>query len=207
VTLVATSNIPPDLLYENGLQRARFLPAIDLIKQHTQVVNVDGGVDYRLRALERAEIFHWPLDSEADVSLQSSFASLAPEEGQRGGWIEINNRPIAVRAVADDVLWCDFSELCDGPRSQNDYIELSRIYHAVLISGVPVMRADQDDVARRFINLVDEFYDRQVKLILSAEADIGALYQGTRLGFEFQRTQSRLLEMQSKTYLAQAHRP
>lgn len=207
VTLVATSNIVPELLYENGLQRARFLPAIDLLQEHTEVVNVDSGIDYRLRALEKAEIFHYPLDRQADESLTASFESLAPEPGESNVTIEIEGREIAARRVADDVLWCDFRALCDGPRSQNDYIELARIYHAVLVSDVPVMAGSSDDMARRFINLVDEFYDRNVKLILSAEAGIDELYTGSNLAFEFERTKSRLIEMQSHEYLARAHKP
>ena len=207
VTLVATSNIVPDQLYKDGLQRARFLPAIELINKYTEIVNVDSGVDYRLRTLEQAEIFHFPLDDEAHTSLQSSFQALAPEPGHPREGIEVNGRPISTKSVADDVLWCDFVSLCDGPRSQNDYIELARIYHAVLVSDVPVMGAAQDDMARRFINMVDEFYDRNVKLIMSAEAPIDQLYSGGKLEFEFKRTCSRLLEMQSTEYLARAHRP
>lgn len=207
VTLVATSNIVPDQLYKDGLQRARFLPAIALLNKYTQVVNVDSGIDYRLRALEQAEIYHSPLDEAAETSLAQSFASLAPEAGEQDVDIDINERPIHARRVADDVLWCDFRALCDGPRSQNDYIELARIYHAVLVSGVPKMGAAQDDIARRFINLVDEFYDRNVKLIMSGETGIDELYAGGRLEFEFQRTRSRLLEMQSREYLARPHRP
>lgn len=211
VTLVATSNIVPDQLYKDGLQRARFLPAIALLNKYTLVVNVDSGIDYRLRALEQAEIYHSPLDAAAESSLEHSFVSLAPElgehPGREGGEIDINGRPIPVRRVADDVLWCDFRALCDGPRSQNDYIELARIYHAVLVSGVPKMGAAQDDIARRFVNMVDEFYDRNVKLIMSGEVGIDDLYSGGRLEFEFQRTRSRLLEMQSHEYLARPHRP
>ena len=207
VTLVATSNIVPDRLYENGLQRARFLPAIHLINTYTEIVNVDSGIDYRLRALEKAEIYHSPLDAEALESLRRSFESLAPEPGHAEEVIDIEGRPIQSIMVADDVLWCEFEALCDGPRSQNDYIELSRIYHAVLISNVPAMSRATDDLARRFINLVDEFYDRNVKLILSAEVDIANLYSGGQLKFEFQRTESRLLEMQSHEYLAREHKP
>ncbi len=207
VTLVATSNIVPDQLYKDGLQRARFLPAIELINKYTEIVNVDSGVDYRLRALEQAEIFHSPLDDAAHISLKTSFESLSPELGHDRESIDINGREIPTISVADDVLWCDFVALCDGPRSQNDYIELARIYHAVLVSNVPVMGAAQDDMARRFINMVDEFYDRNVKLIMSAAATIDNLYSGGRLEFEFQRTRSRLLEMQSHEYLARAHKP
>lgn len=206
VTLVATSNIHPEGLYENGLQRQRFLPAIALLNQHTQVVNVDGGVDYRLRTLERAEIYHSPLDVAADESLMESFQNLAPDEVRQGVEVEIEHRSIRCRWCADDVVWFDFSELCDGPRSQNDYIEIARCFHAVLVSNVPRMGAQQDDQARRFINMVDEFYDRNVKLILSAETAIDDLYSGGHVAFEFERTRSRLLEMQSHEYLARGHR-
>lgn len=207
ITLVATSNIPPQRLYENGLQRQRFLPAIALIEQHTEVLNVDGGIDYRLRTLERAELYHYPLDEEATRSLADSFARLAPEPGRAWQTLEINGRDLSCRCLADDVAWFDFDELCRGPRSQNDYIELARIFHAVLLSGVPRMGRDSDDVARRFINLVDEFYDRNVKLVLSAESPLAELYAGGNLGFEFERTVSRLQEMQSRAYLAREHRP
>lgn len=206
VTLVATSNIVPDELYKDGLQRQRFLPAIALVKQNTEVLNVDAGVDYRLRALEKAELYHTPLDSAANESLLASFKSLAPEQGLADQALEINGRALRANWVADDVVWFEFAELCDGPRSQNDYIEIARIYHAVLLGNVPAMRTGSDDQARRFINLVDEFYDRSVKLIVSAEVPILELYHGGRLEFEFQRTCSRLQEMQSREYLARSHR-
>jgi cell division protein ZapE len=205
VVLVATSNIAPDGLYQNGLQRSRFLPAIALIEQHTDVVNVDGGVDYRLRTLERAELYHCPLGLEAERGLMQSFVALAPEPGQADQLLEIEGRHIEARWVADDVVWFEFAMLCDGPRSQNDYIELAREFQTVLLSNVPCFNL-QDDRARRFINLVDEFYDRNVKLVLSAEAPLHELYQAGRLGFEFERTRSRLLEMQSLEYLGREHR-
>jgi len=207
VTLVATSNIVPDALYKNGLQRQRFLPAIELVKEHTRVLNVDAGVDYRLRALEKAELYHWPLDEAADASLQRSFDSLAPQPGMAWEKLEINGRYLSSRYLADDVVWFEFAELCDGPRSQNDYIELARIYHAVLIGNVPQMGRQTDDQARRFVNLVDEFYDRNVKLVLSAEVPLLELYSGGGLDFVFERTVSRLQEMQSHEYLARSHRP
>ncbi|MEZ5524605.1 MAG: cell division protein ZapE [Pseudomonadales bacterium] len=208
VTLVATSNIVPDDLYKDGLQRQRFLPVIDLLKQHTRILNVDGGIDYRLRVLEQAEIYHYPLDREADKSLMSSFMQLAPdlETITEGEQIEIEGRKLTTVRCDDDIVWFEFAELCDGPRSQNDYIEIARMYHAVLVSNVPVLGGNKDDQARRFINMVDEFYDRKVKLIISAAAPIVELYSGGRLGFEFERTQSRLLEMQSHDYLARAHK-
>ena len=209
VCLVATSNIIPDGLYENGLQRQRFLPAIALLNKHCFVVNVDGGVDHRLRALEQAELYHSPLDKQADVSLQTTFDSLVPVEGEikSGVELEVAGRPIPVLKLAEDIVWFDFAAICEGPRSQNDFIDIAKEFHAVLISNVPVLGAANDDAARRFINLVDEFYDRSVKLALSAAEPLSSLYSGGRLAFEFQRTQSRLLEMQSREYLARPHRP
>jgi len=205
VTLVCTSNIVPDGLYKDGLQRARFLPAIELVKEHTEVVNVDGGNDYRLRTLEQAELYHTPLDEQTGIHLEKYFNQLAVEAGGNELELEINGRVLLAKRHADDVVWFEFSELCDGPRSQNDYIELAREFHAVIISNVPVMSVDTDDQARRFINMVDEFYDRSVKVIISAEAPIHELYKGGKLNFEFERTESRLLEMQSHEYLEKEH--
>tara|TARA_R110002110_G_scaffold91264_2_gene237618 strand:- start:245380 stop:246480 length:1101 start_codon:yes stop_codon:yes gene_type:complete len=207
VTLVATSNIAPARLYENGLQRQRFLPVIALVEKYTKVVNVDAGVDYRLRTLQQAELYHYPLDAAANESLRDSFERLAPEPGKHWERLQINGRYLTCRCLADDVAWFDFDELCDGPRSQNDYIELARIFHAVLISGVPALGPRQNDQARRFVNLIDEFYDRNVKLVIAADKPLLELYAGRRLEFEFQRTVSRLQEMQSLEYLAREHKP
>lgn len=209
VTLVATSNRVPDDLYKDGLQRARFLPAIELLKKHTLVVNVDGGVDYRLRALEQAELYHSPLGESAEASLRRSFDSLLPAKVAVRAQVdlEVEGRLIRARFEVEDLVWFDFNDLCDGPRSQNDYIALACEYHTVLLSNIPALGLAKDDQARRFINLVDEFYDRQVKLIVSAEKPLGELYSGGKLEFEFQRTVSRLLEMQSHEYLAKPHRP
>ncbi|MBP7230168.1 MAG: AFG1 family ATPase [Moraxellaceae bacterium] len=197
VTLVATSNIVPDRLYENGLQRERFLPAIAMLKQHCDVINVDSGVDYRLRVLEQAELYHCPLDEMAEESLANSFGELTSGLQVSNQPIIINDRHVNVLACTDDVLWVTFADLCIAARSAVDYIELAREYHSVLLANVPVMTGNLDDSARRFINLVDEFYDRCVKLIVSADAPIESLYQGKKLAFELQRTQSRLLEMQA----------
>jgi len=209
VSLVATSNIVPDGLYRDGLQRARFLPAIELLKVHTDIVNVDSGIDYRLRALEQAELFYSPLDKGAEASLQKSFQSLLADacQTQENIPLTIEGREIRTVRLCEDVAWFEFRELCDGPRSQNDYIELGKIFHAVILANVEQMSAASDDIARRFINLVDEFYDRNVKLILSAEVELKDLYQGGRLSFEFQRTLSRLLEMQSHEFLSRPHKP
>ncbi|MDF1764167.1 MAG: cell division protein ZapE [Oleibacter sp.] len=209
VTLVATSNIVPDGLYKDGLQRDRFLPAIKLINKYTEIVNVDSGVDYRLRTLEQAELYHYPLGAHAEVSLQKSFDSLIGDAQhiEVEPDVDVLGRKIPARLICDDIGWFEFNALCDGPRSQNDYIELGKLFHAVLISNVPVMGLKNDDLARRFVNLIDEFYDRGVKVIISAETDIPSIYGRGKLEFEFQRTTSRMLEMQSNEYLAREHRP
>ena len=207
VTLAATSNIAPDQLYSGGLQRQRFLPTIALLKEQCEVLHVDGGVDYRLRALERADVYQTPAGAVADQRLTEFFEAIAPDEGDDGGSLELNGRRIEYRRSADGVIWFDFKKICDGPRSQDDYIELSRLYQTVLVSDVPRFDATLENQARRFMALVDEFYDRRVKLILSAAAPATDLYGGERLTQGFQRTQSRLQEMQSHDYLAEAHRP
>jgi len=209
VTLVATSNIQPDGLYKDGLQRERFIPAIKLLNQYLEVLNVDGGVDYRLRALVKADLFHSPLSDASEQALDICFHRLVPDSSiiHRDVTLEVEGRKMHARCEADDVIWFDFAALCDGPRSQNDYIVLAKEYHAVLVSGVPQFAGKNDDQARRFIYMVDEFYDRRVKLVLSAASPIADLYKEGKLGFEFQRTVSRLLEMQSEEYLAQPHRP
>ncbi len=206
VTLVATSNAAPDELYKDGLQRARFLPAIAAIKEHTEALRMDGGVDYRLRMLERAATW-MPAQSGADAALEQLFKELAGESGRAQSTITLNHRRLHPVRQADDVIWFTFKELCDGPRGQADYIEIARCFHAVLLSDVPLLDAAQENQARRFISLVDEFYDRGVKLFVSAAAEPSALYQGARLNFEYERTKSRLIEMQSQQYLARPHQP
>ena len=208
-TLVATSNIEPDGLYKNGLQRARFLPAIELVKKHTKVMNVDGGVDYRLRTLKQAKLYHYPLSESADLELNARFMSLVSDSSHviEGGAVEIEGRDIPLVRSCEDMAWFDIKALCDGPRSQVDYIEIARIYTTVIIANLPQMDSSKDDLARRFINLVDEFYDRHVKVIFSAEVAITDIYTVKRLTFEYDRTISRLLEMQSEEYLSLEHRP
>lgn len=206
VALVATSNSKPDDLYRDGLQRSRFLPAIDNIKKHTNVVHFAGGTDYRLRFLSQADVYQ--VDQRGRTNrLEEYFIAIADSPPQEAKELEILGRMLGVERLADGIAWFTFAELCEGPRSQEDYIELARLFHSVILSDVPILNRDNEDGARRFIALVDEFYDRRVKLIICAAAAINELYQGTRLAFEFERTTSRLAEMQTHDYLAQPHRP
>jgi len=205
VILVATSNEHPDELYRDGLQRQRFLPVIELLKEKTQVINVDSGMDYRLRYLDKAEIYHCPLDGSAELMLTTNFEHIAPNHGNRGRTIEIEGRKIQTVRCGDGVVWFNFEDICDGPRGSADYIEIGRQFQTVLIANVPQMHEEQNDLAKRFQTLVDEFYDRNVKLILTAEVTPGLLYRGKRVEKSFRRTISRLVEMQSHNYLAKQH--
>jgi cell division protein ZapE len=207
VTLVATSNTPPQELYKDGLQRERFLPAIELLRQHVDVVHLDGGVDHRLRRLEQAPTY---LDSgreDTTAKLQQLFAALAGGAVSGPAKLSVEDRDIAAEATGPGMAWFEFNELCEGPRSQNDYIELARAYHTVFISNIPTFTRANEDAARRFIMLIDEFYDRGVNIVVSAAAAPAQLYRGERLQFEFQRAASRLIEMQTQHYLAGEHRP
>lgn len=205
VTLVTTSNVAPDDLYAGGLQRDRFLPAIAAIQKHTTSLAVDGGIDFRLRVLKQAEIYHHPLDSMADKNLSHYFDQIAPEAGKDDQYLTILGREIACRRLGQGVVWFDFEAICGDARAATDYVEIARGFHTVLLSCLPQLDASKDDAARRFLHLVDEFYDRGVKLIISAEAPAQAIYQGERLAFEFDRAVSRLLEMASEEYLARPH--
>ena len=205
VTLVTTSNTPPEELYKNGLQRSRFLPAIELLNEFTQVVNMDGGIDYRLRLLQQAGTYLTPDDQLAQDKLAHLFDCSASSQIADNRQLDINGREVRARRCAKGIAWFDFEDICDGPRSQADYIEIARWYPEVIVSGVPQFDAAGENQARRFIALVDEFYDRRVKLIVSAASDAKDLYAGNKLGFEFERTVSRLNEMQSSEYLASPH--
>jgi cell division protein ZapE len=207
VALAATSNIEPQDLYRDGLQRQRFLSAIEAIETHTVLVRIDGEQDYRLRALEAAPVYLSPADAKAEARLATAFAAIAPDDSEANGSLEILGRQIEFLQCSDGIVWFEFAAICEGPRSQEDYIELAREYQTVLISHVPQFDPSQENEARRFIALVDEFYDRRVKLIMSAEAGLDTLYSGRRLQLEFERTRSRLVEMQSRDYLGTAHRP
>ena len=207
VTLVATSNVPPGDLYRDGLQRQRFLPAIELIERHVEVVTAGGDRDYRLRQLTQAGTYLPAGGSDTPCRLRALFGELSDHADASDGTVEIEGRRIPVVRQSDGAAWFEFAALCGGPRSQDDYIEIARNYQAIVVSDVPLMDASREDEARRFIALVDELYDRCVKLIVSAAAPPTQLYRGQRLPLEFQRTASRLTEMQSEEYLARGHRP
>ena len=207
ITLVATSNIPPDELYRNGLQRARFLPAIDAIKQYCDVMNVDAGVDYRLRTLTQAHLWLSPLNEETQQQMDKLWQALAGAKRAHSPVLEVNHRPLATLGVENQTRAVSFATLCVDARSQHDYIALSRLYHTVMLFDVPVMTPLMESEARRFIALVDEFYERHVKLVVSAAVPLYEIYQGERLKFEFQRCLSRLQEMQSEEYLKRQHMP
>jgi len=208
VTLVTTSNIVPNELYRNGLQRERFLPAIELLEKNCEIVSLDAQQDYRLRALTRAGVYFSPLGDAAEQAMADCFERVAPEPPLAATAIEINGRDIPLKRASDGAIWFEFAALCQGPRAVADYIEIGKSFHTVLVSNVPqfVDFSASEDAARRFVNLVDEFYDRGVNLVLSAAAEITELYRGKRLKFEFARTESRLIEMQSREYLACGHR-
>ena len=212
ITLVTTSNIPPDDLYRNGLQRARFVPAIELIKQYCDVMNVDAGIDYRLRTLTQAKLYLTPLNPQIEQEMDDIFVKLAglagkEKEVEKAPILEINHRPLPAICSAQGVLAVDFHTLCEEARSQLDYIALSKLYHTVLLHNVHQMATKDENTARRFLALVDEFYERRVKLIIAAEVSMFEIYCGERLKFEYQRCLSRLQEMQSEEYLASPHLP
>lgn len=206
ITLVATSNIAPDGLYKNGIHRDRFLPTIEMVKKNCVVLNVDAGVDYRLRVLKQAQLFKAPLSHEAQQWIAQRFSALTQTQVHSQESIIINNRIVETIGHTEDVLWCEFAELCLKPRSPSDFIEIANIYNTVLVSNVPHLTDQINDATRRFIYLVDEFYDRGVKLLLTSQDDIINIYQGEKLAFEIERTRSRLLEMQSDEYLHSEHK-
>lgn len=206
VMLVTTANTAPRNLYRDGLQRDRFLPAIDLLESHCRVWELASQHDWRLRNLRQQPVFQTPDGPGADAVLSRIFQTQAGGEVIAGGAIQLNGREVAARQRAEQVIWFDFKALCDGPRAASDYIELANRYRAVLISGVPRLDAALDAPAKRFVHMVDEFYDRNVKLALSAAVPLESLYAGSRLRGQFERTISRLMEMQSEDYLAREHR-
>lgn len=200
VGLVTTSNFKPDDLYPGGMHRDRILSAIALLNESLEVVNVDNGTDYRSRTLEQIKMYHQPWGEAADAEMADAFAKLA-ESVDENPILHIEAREIYAKRKAGGVVWFDFKTLCGGPRSQNDYLEISTQFHTVLLSNVPTMPPRLSSEARRFTWLVDVLYDRRVKLILSAEVAPHALYTEGPLAHEFPRTVSRINEMQSVEYL------
>jgi len=216
VCLITTSNIHPDNLYKDGLQRERFLPAIETIKNNNIVLKLGGSRDYRLMSLEKLNLYHYPLSSETESIMLKNLNYVSPDwfnwftrkpqASDDYTFVVINKRNIDVKKVTNNAMWCTFDSLCSDPRSQVDYIELAQIYETVLISDIPIMDETMDDYCRRFISLIDEFYDRKVKVIMSAEGPASNLYKGSRLSEEFRRTTSRIAEMQTQAYLATEHK-
>lgn len=207
VCLVATSNRVPDDLYLNGLQRERFLPAIELIKNNTEVFHLDGGIDHRTALLELSDVYYFPVteDTEKQISLRIHELAITPVVENR--ILRILDREIKTVSCSEEVVWFEFESICTSPRAAQDYIELAQQFNTVIISNIPVLDEYSDDKARRFIYLIDELYDRNVKLIASAEAAPENLYRGNMLEFAFHRTSSRLIEMRSHQYLSLSHRP
>ncbi len=213
VVLVMTSHYKPDDLYPNGLQRARFLPAIEVIKRELDVEELGGATDHRRRLLDSLCVYYTPIDAEADAHLGRFFEAMTKATYSEDGTIAVGGRDIAYRRRAKGVIWCDFAELFEKPRSQVDYLEIASAYHTVLVSGVKRMAAAQTDVVRRFTWMVDVFYDQRVKLVLSAQAPPEELVEVSEAATpaermvrkEFTRTASRLREMQSKDYFSRKH--
>ena len=213
VVLVMTSNYKPDDLYPNGLQRARFLPAIEILKRDLDVVELTGSTDHRRRILDTLSVYYTPIDGNADAHLATFFEAMTKATYAENSSIEVGGRPVAFRRRAKGVIWFDFTELCEKPRSQVDFLEIASAYHTVLVSGVRRMNVTQTDVVRRFTWLVDVFYDQRVKLVLSADAQPEDLVQAQdssapherMVRKEFARTASRLREMQSRDYFSRRH--
>jgi cell division protein ZapE len=205
VGFVMTSNYPPDGLYPEGLHRDRVLPAIELLKENLDVLEVDAGTDYRLRVLERIETYFVGVGSVADAHMQRVFEQIV-ESADEDPVLRIEAREIRARRRAGGVVWFDFAELCGGPRSHNDYLEIASQFHTVLLSNVPRLSAGQASEARRFTWLIDILYDRRVKLVISAAAAPDLLYVAGSLANEFERAVSRIIEMQSLEYAASPRR-
>ena len=205
VILITTSNSPPQDLYYDGLQRARFMPAIELIRKNCEIINLDGGQDYRLKGLEQTHLYAVPHSQSALDQIQRYLSEHVNPFQSQVAQLHINNRDLAYQFCAEDTVWFSFEQLCKTTRSQDDYLELARLFNTLILTDIHEMSSENDDIARRFVLLIDILYDHHVILICSASVQPEQLYQGKRLGFEFERTASRLIEMQSKQYLAQAH--
>jgi len=207
VIIIITSNLEPDHLYKDGLQRERFIPAIKLIKQFNKIIKIDDGTDHRLNTIQNSDLYYSPLNEENQKKLEDYFIKLSPCKPKTSTQLQINHRPLPVYKLADDVVWFIFDQIFNSPRAVADYIELAKLFHTVFISEIPFLTEKNEDMSRRFIQLMDEFYDRNVKIILSAASEPEELYKGINLKFEFDRTVSRLKEMKSVNYLKKAHKP
>jgi len=207
VTIVASSNISIQDLYKNGLQRERFLEVIHLLQQVTTEFNLGDDIDYRFNKLEKSTIYFVGLNEQTTGSLEDCFNSIIPTKAKHNRQIEINHRKLDYLALADDVIWFDYAAICKTARSAHDYIEIAQQYTTVVMSDIPIMDESYDSAAKRFIHLVDALYDHNVKLLCSAEAEPNGLYIAKRLAFAFERTVSRLTEMQTNNYLALPHMP
>jgi cell division protein ZapE len=203
--VVTTSNWPPDRLYEGGLQRERFLPFIELVKQRLDVLQLDSGRDYRMARLMDISVYHAPLGARAGLALDEAFAQLT--EGAEPGpeEIAVKGRTLPVSQAARGVARFGFAELCENPLGAGDYLAIAGRYHTVVLAGVPMLSENNRNEARRFMTLIDALYEHRVTLILSAEAPPEQLYPSGDGAFEFQRTVSRLQEMRSKAYMQLAH--
>jgi cell division protein ZapE len=206
VVLVTTSNTAPPNLYRDGLQRARFVPAIALLERHCQVLHLQSPHDYRLRNLTQAPTYHHPLGLAAERALEACYVRLTADTVRDGEPLLVNGRAIPTVDSSEGVAWFEFAALCEGPRAAADYIEIARDFHTVLLANVPGFTRDNEDAALRFVHLIDELYDRNVNLILSAAAPPADLYRGEKHAHAFERTASRLIEMQSEAFLAREHK-
>ncbi len=205
VVIVVTSNTSPDNLYLGGIQRDRFMAAIRLINSQMDVVQIDDGTDFRLQTLAGKKLYYDSLSPETDAEFKRLFTELSAGSPTHSNSLEVLKRTIQTVSHSDHLAWFEFSEICDGPRSKADYIEIASLYRTVMISDIPELNWELENQARRFIELVDEFYDRGVHLIISAQSSINSLYTGKRLVKEFERTTSRLHEMQTDRYLSREH--
>ena len=207
VVLIMTSNTPPSALYADGLQRDYFLPTISLIESSTKVIQVKGNRDHRLEKISVQPAYDVLDDHQSVEKMSNLLINIDPQSVYPAKTVSINNREIFVKGVGKGVIWFDFEALCGGTRSKSDYVELSKTFHTLLLSEVPILTEEDDNAARRFIDLIDELYDRKVNIFIVAKSAPNGLYRGTRLKDDFKRTASRLIEIQSSEYLALAHRP